>query len=377
MQLFSVNPKIHLFDTFTQFAGEFSLGEDDLVFTEAVIYNHYIEKLCLPCHIVIRDKYETGEPSEEAIDAILRDLKDISYRRMIAVGGGSVMDTAKALVLTDAYPFAHLTGKTEPNTADHELINIPTTCGTGAEISSGGIYFMKSTGLKTAVLGQGVDHAVLIPEFVEKLPFKIFFLSSMDALSHAVEGYLYSESCVNEFGLAIARAAITTIAGCHAELCVNGIEYRTKLCRKFLIASTMGNMSLTAAGANLVHALAYPVAEKFHMAHGESVYQFLIPVLKIYEREHGNGRRLCDLKEMLAPALERAGFPAHGSDTFDQLQAMLNSLYPLRTMSEAGMTEADIAPFTQNIIETKQRLLTKAYIPFREEWAVELYRARL
>ena len=100
MQLFSVNPKIHLFDTFTQFAGEFSLGEDDLVFTEAVIYNHYIEKLCLPCHIVIRDKYETGEPSEEAIDAILRDLKDISYRRMIAVGGGSVMARQTVLRLT-------------------------------------------------------------------------------------------------------------------------------------------------------------------------------------------------------------------------------------------------------------------------------------
>jgi 4-hydroxybutyrate dehydrogenase len=287
------------------------------------------------------------------------------------------MDTAKALVLTDARPFAHLLGKTTPNTADHELINIPTTCGTGAEISSGGIYFMKSTGLKTAIVGQGVDHAVLIPELVEKLPFKIFFLSSMDALSHAVEGYLYSDSCVNEFGLAIARAAITTIVGCHAELCVNGVGYRTKLCRKFLIASTMGNMSLTAAGANLVHALAYPVAEKFHMAHGESVYQYLIPVLKLYERECPDGERLAELREMLAPALARAGFPAHGSDTFDQLQAMLNSLFPLRTMTEAGMTEADIEPFSRNIIETKQRLLTKAYLPFREEWAAELYRERL
>ena len=42
-----------------------------------------------------------------------------------------------------------------------------------------------------------------------------------------------------------------------------------------------------------------------------------------------------------------------------------------------NMTEADIEPFSRNIIETKQRLLTKAYLPFREEWAAELYRERL
>jgi len=376
MQLFCVNPKIHFFDNFADFTREFALTEDDLIFTEAVIYENYIRQLNLPCHILIRDEYETGEPSEEAIDAILLDLSKISYRRMIAVGGGSVMDTAKALVLTDAYPFAHLLTKNTPNTADHELINIPTTCGTGAEVSSGGIYFTRS-GLKTSVVGHGVDHAVIIPQLVEKLPFKIFFLSSMDALSHAVEGYLYAKEYVNEFGLALARSAITTIINCHADLYINGVEYRQKLCRQFLIASTMGNMSLTANGANLVHALAYPVAEKFHIAHGESVYQYLIPVLNLYLREHHDGKRLNELIEMINPILRRAGFLTHGDDVFDQLQRMLNAICPLRTMSEVGMTHDDIEPFTRNIVETKQRLLTKAYIPFKEEMAIELYKERL
>lgn len=377
MQLLSVNPSIHLFDTFIAFADAFSLDAQDLIFTEAVIYEGYIKPLQLPCHIVIRDRYETGEPSEPGINAILQELRHISYRRMIAVGGGSVMDTAKALVIHDAYPFANLLDRTGPNTADHELINIPTTCGTGAEISAGGIFFVQSTGLKTAVQGPGVDYAVLIPQLIEKLPFKIFFLSSMDALSHAIEGYLYAENCVNAFGLAIARAAITTIVDCHAQLCIHGIDHRVKLCRAFLEASTMGNMALTAAGANLVHAMAYPVAEKFHMAHGESVYQYLIPVLKLYQREKSDGTRLQELKQMLRPALERAGYPATADNVFDQLQNMLNALFPLRTMTEAGMTADDIAPFTQNIVETKQRLLTKAYIPFREDMAAALFRERL
>ena len=377
MQLLSVHPTIHYFDTFSEFASGFQLTAEDLIFTEAIIYNSYIKDLNLPCHVIIRDDYETGEPSEEAIDKILQDIEKLSYNRMVAVGGGSVMDTAKALVIDGAYPFAHLADKTEPNTSSHPLINIPTTCGTGAEISSGGIYFMKSNGLKTSIVGPGVDYAVLIPQLIEKLPFKIFFLSSMDALSHAVEGYLYADSCVNEFGLAIARAAITTILECHADLYLHGADYRVKLCRKFLSASTMGNMALTAAGANLVHAMAYPVAEKFHMAHGESVYQYLIPVLKLYERTCPDVPRLKELADMIRPILARAGFEAGENDVFEQLQNMLNAISPLRTMTEVGMTEADIEPFTRNIVETKQRLLTKALIPVSEEMIVGLFRERL
>ena len=80
---------------------------------------------------------------------------------------------------------------------------------------------------------------------------------------------------------------------------------------------------------------------------------------------------------MILPAIRGAGIDADEGNIFDQLQYMLNSIYPLRTMTEAGMTEDDIAPFTKNILETKQRLLTKTYIPIKEAWIAELFRSRL
>lgn len=377
MQLIGVRAKICYYDKFDAFAEAFALGADDIVFTEKVIYEGYIRQMDLPCPIMIRDDYEVGEPTEEAVDKMLLDLKEIPHKRIIAIGGGSVLDTAKALAIEGAYPFVHLLDKKEPNTFNCQLITIPTTCGTGAEISGGGIYFMKSTGLKTAIVGPGADYAVLIPQFIEKLPFKIFFLSSMDALSHAIEGQLYSEDVVNEFGLAMARQAITTILDCQADLYLNGVDYRQNRLRDFLASSTMANIALTANGANMVHALAYPPAEKFHMSHGESVYQFLIPVLNLYQDVCPDHPRFAALREMVKPALSKAGFATEDAVVFKELEKMLNGVFPLRTMGEVGMTEDDIEPFSKNIVETKQRLLTKALIPVNQEQVARMYRERL
>lgn len=377
MRLFAVSPDIHFFQTVRAFADEFKLDAQDMIFTEKVIYDNYICPMNLPCQVMVRDDFETGEPSEEAIDWMLTALNARSYRRMIAIGGGSVMDTAKALVIDGAYPLAHLLCKAEPNTASHELINIPTTCGTGAEISSGGVYLMKADGLKSAIVGAGVNHAVLIPELIEKLPFKIFFLSSMDALSHAVEAYLYADDVVNEFGLAIAASAIRMNLECQVALYLNGPDARVPLCRKFLVASCMGNMALTANGANLVHAMAYPPAEKFHMAHGESVYQFLLPVLKLYDRICPEQMRFQELKAIIAGCVQKAGFTGESDKVFQELEQMLDQIMHLRTMTEVGMTADDIAPFIKNIIETKQRLLTKALRSVDAAMIAEMYNERL
>lgn len=377
MRLYRVDPEIHFFETVRAFSDAFSLDSEDLIFTEKVIYDNYIEPMKLPCQIMVRDDYETGEPSEEAIDKMLLNLDDRHYRRMVAIGGGSVMDTAKALVIDDAYPFAHLLEKTEANTSTHQLINIPTTCGTGAEISAGGIYFIKSTGLKSSVVGAGVNYAVLIPELIEKLPFRIFFLSSMDALSHAVEAYLYADDIVNEFGLAIASSAIRMNLECHAELYTKGADARVPLCRKFLLSSCMGNMALTANGANLVHAMAYPPAEKFHMAHGESVYQFLLPVLRLYDRICPEHPRFRALKQIFSDCVRKAGFSGETDRVLSELEEMLQQIMHLRSMREVGMTTEDLESFTRNIIETKQRLLTKALMPVDAAMITEMYTERL
>ena len=97
MQLFCVKPVISFFDRLHDFVAEFSLGPEDLILTERILFESHIRKERLSCPIILKDQYDPGEPKEEAIDAILWDIRGLSIRRIIAVGGGSVIDIAKIL----------------------------------------------------------------------------------------------------------------------------------------------------------------------------------------------------------------------------------------------------------------------------------------
>ena len=110
------------------------------------------------------------------------------------------------------------------------------------------------------------------------------------------------------------------------------------------------------------------------MSHGESIYQFLVPVLKHYESKN-DGKYLGELKELICRYLRKAGLD--DTDAFDGLGVMLNMIYPARRLHEAGMQESDIAPFTANVFAEKQRLLAASYTEFTPQDAERIYRERL
>lgn len=136
MHLFCVKPTIHRFSTLAEFLSSFSVGQGDLLFTEQVLFRQYLEGRPLTCSVVIKDQYGLGEPKEEVIDAILRDIACLSIRRIIAMGGGSVIDIAKILCVKDAYPCRRVIEMQIPMELDKELIVLPTTCGTGSRSPS-------------------------------------------------------------------------------------------------------------------------------------------------------------------------------------------------------------------------------------------------
>ena len=129
-------------------------------------------------------------------------------------------------------------------------------------------------------------------------------------------------------------------------------------------------------GAGPVHALAYPLGEKYKMSHGESISQFLCPVFRLYQSESSGGvlEELIDLAER---PLRKCGlFTSRGRCLRNWRSCSTNSL-PMRRLSEAGMTPADVEPFADSIMKTKQRLLVASYVPFTRDMAVRIYRERL
>lgn len=375
MQLFCVKPVISGFDSFHAFAEAFALGAEDLILTESILYQRYLQKESLSCPLILKDQYDPGEPKEETIDAILQDIRGLPIRRMIAIGGGSIIDIAKILCVRDAYPCRRVIEQAIPLVLDKELIVLPTTCGTGSEVTFGGIVTMRDTGFKTGVLAPELSaaHAVLVPELLTELPKKVLIHCSVDALGHAMEAYV-SATRGNEMVRAVGGRAISLLMNGYALLANRGPEMRVSLLKQFLTASCLAGMAVNNGGAGPVHALAYPLGEVYGMSHGESIYQFLTSVFSFYQRT-ADGPLLEELRLILLPALREAGM--YSGEPFADTERLINALYPNRRLRDCGMSEADIPLFVNNIFEAKQRLLSASYAPFTREDAASIYRARL
>lgn len=92
-------PELHYFDTCREFAEAFRLTGEDLVLTNRYIYEPFFGPLNLPVHVVCQEEFGSGEPTDVMVNAILRVMEKRPCRRIIAVGGGTVLDIAKVLAV--------------------------------------------------------------------------------------------------------------------------------------------------------------------------------------------------------------------------------------------------------------------------------------
>ena len=303
MKNFALKPQIHSFEKFKDFADEFKIGEGDLVLTHEFIYEPFMKELNLKADFIFQEKYGTGEPSDEMIDKIFADLPKKEIKRIIAVGGGTVIDISKLFVFKDAKNTLDLFEKRVPFVRDKELIIVPTTCGTGSEVTNISIAEIKSKG---TIMGLATDelladYAVLIPELIKGLPYKFFVASSIDALIHAVESYVSPKS--NLFTEIFAVKAIEMIMNGYMAILEKGEEYRFELLEDFAIASNFAGIAFGNTGVGAVHAMSYPLGGTYHVPHGEANYQFFTEVFKTYNKKKPDGK-IKEINEILARILQ-------------------------------------------------------------------------
>ena len=271
MKMLSIKPTIYKFKTAEEFAAEFKIGVGDLVITNEYIYQPFFGKLNLGCDVLYQEKYGAGEPSDDMAEAMYKDIKG-DHKRVIAIGGGTVIDISKLFALKTVSPILDLyDGKTEI-VKDKELVLVPTTCGTGSEVTNIAILALNSRGTKKglAVDEMYADSAVLVPELLNGLPFRFFATSSIDALIHAVESSLSPKG--NEMTRMFGYKAIDMILHGYKKIAADGPEARMPLLEDFLMASLYAGIAFGNAGCAAVHAMSYPLGATFHVAHGESNY---------------------------------------------------------------------------------------------------------
>ena len=150
-----------------------------ILFLQVKVHNEtYFAPLGLEAHVEFKSKYGKGEPTDVMIDALLADFRKTDCDRIIAIGGGAVIDMAKILVLAGNYTAEEIFGRKVPLKREKTLIAVPTTCGAGSEVSNVSIaeFTKLHTKMGLAVDEIYADRAVLIPELLTGL--RIHFSTS-------------------------------------------------------------------------------------------------------------------------------------------------------------------------------------------------------
>lgn len=230
-------PTLHQFATCREFVEDFKLSSQDLILTNQYIYQPYFGQMGLGCQILFQEQYGTGEPTDVMVDAILADAAKTDCKRIVAIGGGTVIDIAKVLAVAGSEGVDALYDKAPDLEKRRELVIVPTTCGTGSEVTNISIMARTRMGTKLGLVSPAMyaDQAVLIPELLEGLPFGVFATSSIDALVHAVESSLSPKA--TPYTKLFGYKAIEMLIRGYQRIAMDGQESRIGLLEDFLLAS--------------------------------------------------------------------------------------------------------------------------------------------
>ncbi|WP_169046449.1 iron-containing alcohol dehydrogenase [Aeromonas salmonicida] len=290
-----------------------------------------------------------ADSSTAVVERIAARYRELECDSLVALGGGSVIDTAKAVNilasmggdrLLDYAGAGCLTRPLQP------LAVVPTTAGTGSEVTLVAVIKDEASGRKVPFTSPFLlpQLAVLDPRLTQGLPLNITAATAMDAMTHAIEAFIGNAK--NPVSDALALMAIEKIANALPKVLQNPQDKQLRL--QLAEGSTLAGMAFSNSMVGLVHALGHSLGARCHLPHGLCMNLFLPTVLD-YNRPG------------IDPELARLLLPLVGAERFaatqatERAQAAIQALCALRdslwqavklprTLREAGVTDKGLLP---------------------------------
>lgn len=282
---------------------------------------------------------------------------------IVAVGGGSIMDCAKAiafLTVNDGnindYIFGRLTSdKSLP------LILIPTTCGTGSEGNGFAVLTNPETGDKKSLRCNAIiaKASIVDPECMVTMPKKILASVGFDALCHNIEAY--TSKIAQPFTDALSLYAISLIAESLVNV-YNNADDKSGW-EKMTLASTIGGMVINTAGVTLSHGMEHPASGLRNIVHGHGLAA-ITPIV-IDASYNGNPNKFAEISKL---------FGGSGAqDCAEKIRELLKKIDLECTLSDLGIEKNDVKWMAENCMKVSAASITNNPVVFTQNEIEELY----
>ncbi|HHV7523892.1 TPA: iron-containing alcohol dehydrogenase [Burkholderia orbicola] len=209
------------------------------------------------------------EPTIGNVETVFNEqIAPFAPQAILSIGGGSVLDAAKlfAVRLTNDEPLRNWLGIDLIKHPGVPMILVPTTAGTGSEVTPNAIVTLPDESLKVGIVSRHLLPQIVIldPELTLGLPKPITAATGMDAFVHALESYISTKA--NPISDMYAMESMRLIGANIVDAYENGQSLKAR--EAMMLGSMYGGLALTAAGTAAVHALAYPLGGMFNVTHG-------------------------------------------------------------------------------------------------------------
>ena len=287
---------------------------------------------------------------------------------VIGLGGGSPLDTAKlaALLAPEEQPLAEMYGVDQVTASRLPLILVPTTAGTGSEVTPIAIVTTGET-TKAGVVSPRLyaDAALLDPALTRGLPPHVTAATGVDAMVHAVEAYT-SKRLKNPLSDALAREALRLLARAVPTAVADGTDEAAR--GEAMLGAMLAGQAFANAPVAAVHALAYPLGGQFHLPHGLTNSVVLPHVLRF------NLPKAAPLYAELAGDVGAA--PGDAESFVTRLEAICEQVGLRQSLSTLGVSHNHLPGLAEDAMK-QTRLLQNNPREVRYEDALAIYEAAL
>ncbi len=301
------------------------------------------------------------EPPIACADAALAALKKTGADLIIGAGGGSSMDVAKvvAMLAVNGGDVRQYFGEGKVPRRGLPMILIPTTAGTGSEVSPIAMLTDPAERLKKGIVSWNIlaDVAIVDPEMSRTMPAKVTASTGMDALTHAIEAMFSVKANPLTDGICLEAARL--IAAHLSRACKNPDDMEAR--NAMAVASTMAGLVLGNSSVTIVHALAYPLGARYNVPHGVANSVMLVPVMEFNQ-------------DVCRSALDRLGHAMGGGNAIEIVRRLSREVgmnIPLRDLGVGADVLHDMAVDTSKI----SRLMAKNPKPATVQDLEAMYRS--